>query len=237
MRSKLVGRLREHCKQACSEAEDALAEALVKVSKRLESKLVDSMLDDTDFSDQRLVEAIATARDAAATLDACDLLERKVLARDLSHPFIEDIDVAGSTDFWRLRQLVDDHREWLHRGYVYVAWRMRAHDGLGPYYYVGRAGTGERLDLNGHSKLSHALRPATVLSIIFPTRSDFDTLRTVEASVLRVLRAVDLTPVFNEKPETVPAGIGAKQIGSKHLARLGSFLERTGALLRGSSKA
>jgi hypothetical protein len=48
----------------------------------------------------------------------------------------------------------------------------------------------------------------------------------VEASILRILSAVDMKPHYNERPEPVPS-----EIASRHLARLGRFLAKLGGQL------
>lgn len=82
-----------------------------------------------------------------------------------------DIDLGGVDDFYELRDIIDRHRDWISRGFVYVAWRQRARNGSGPFFYIGRAESNDRLDLNRHAKLSLAVKPATLLTIIFPTSS------------------------------------------------------------------
>jgi hypothetical protein len=228
MGSELTGRLRQYSDQAMTVAEKELRSELDRLSKALDRILLNLTFGETRFDNSDIVETIRRAREAACTLDACDVLHWKVLDRDRSTPELRDIDLGGVDDFYQLRDIIDEHRDWITRGFVYVAWRQRARDGGGPFFYVGRAEGNDRLDLNRHTKLALAVKPATLLTIIFPTRSSPNTLAGVEASLLRLLRALDLHPEYNERPEKVP-----EAVASNHLARLGTFLEGIGALLRG----
>lgn len=86
------------------------------------------------------------------------------------------------------------------RGFVYFAWRSKPE----AYYYVGKAGSGARVNLDSHGKLLEALKQekASRLSFIFPAKSTNDNISSLEAALIHLVefRTGDI-PEENDRKE------------------------------------
>lgn len=86
------------------------------------------------------------------------------------------------------------------RGFVYFAWRSKPE----AYYYVGKAGSGARVNLDSHGKLLEALKQekASRLSFIFPAKSTNNNISSLEAALIHLVefRTGDI-PEENDRKE------------------------------------
>ena len=71
------------------------------------------------------------------------------------------------------------------RGFVYFAWRSRPES----YFYVGKAGSSSRVNLDAHGKLLESLKndKASRLSFIFPAKSTPENIAYLEAALLNLI--------------------------------------------------
>src|SRR5690606_4784884 len=71
------------------------------------------------------------------------------------------------------------------RGFVYLAWRARPD----MFFYVGRAGSQKRVNLDSHGKLLEALKHgnSSTLSLIFPGMSSAENVANLEAALIHLI--------------------------------------------------
>lgn len=83
-----------------------------------------------------------------------------------------------------INETLDEHNR-TDRGFVYFAWRAKPE----AYYYVGKAGSGARVNLDAHGKLLEALKKekASRLSFIFPAKSTPDNISSLEAALIHLV--------------------------------------------------
>jgi len=81
-----------------------------------------------------------------------------------------------------IAKTLDKHNK-TDRGFVYCAWRSRPET----YYYVGKAGSRTRVNLDTHGKLLEALKKASRLSFIFPAKSTSDNISSLEAALIHLV--------------------------------------------------
>lgn len=171
---------------------------------------------------QEFAYNITGARSASVTLDAISFINEKVLSAQNGK--IEDI---------KLKPDLGDAQSQIHdmfdtgkapkRGFVYIAWRQSPEQ----YFYVGKAGTHDRLNLSSHGKLANTVGRATTLSLVFPNQSSEETLSGLEASIMHLLTLhMDEPPELNAKAERVPS-----HDGSEELAELHTFLRNIATMI------
>ncbi|HEX2878153.1 MAG TPA: hypothetical protein VHO25_01325 [Polyangiaceae bacterium] len=207
----------------------ALTKAIRDVAVPLAAKLKEREWDVARLkSDRDFLKAIKAANDAADLVDAAEYVREKVLSRS-GHPIL-DIRLSRSggkaNAMKRAQEQIDklfDSNKAPRRGFVYVAWSRRPDQ----FYYVGKAKSVLRLNLRGHGNLVSAINEATVLSLLFPKRSNEETLLGVEASVIALVQSFkDKGPHNNTRLGSVPVGKAAGE-----LLDLGKFLHAVGALI------
>ncbi len=83
-----------------------------------------------------------------------------------------------------ITEALEEHNK-ADRGFVYFAWRSKPE----AYYYVGKAGSGARVNLDTHGKLLEALKreKASRLSFIFPAKSTSDNISNLEAALIHLV--------------------------------------------------
>lgn len=87
------------------------------------------------------------------------------------------------------------------RGFVYFAWRSRPER----YFYVGKAASSARVNLDTHGKLLESLREkkASRLSLIFPAKSTAENIANLEAALLNLIQfRTDELPEENARGES-----------------------------------
>ena len=88
------------------------------------------------------------------------------------------------------------------RAFVYIAWRSRPEE----YYYVGKAGSSKRVNLDNHGKLLESLKKekASRLSFIFPAKSTSENISSLEAALIHLIefKTGDI-PSENNRKETL----------------------------------
>ena len=100
-----------------------------------------------------------------------------------------DIDLLGlDRSRGSLKSLIGkvlDEQNKTDRGFVYFAWRSRPEK----YFYVGKAGSGARINVDTHGKLLESLRreKASRLSLIFPAKSTADNVSSLEAALIHLI--------------------------------------------------
>ena len=119
--------------------------------------------------------------------DSASFIRDMILDSDRSK--LADINLSGvDRSRENLKSIIDDtldkHNK-TDRGFVYFAWRSKPE----AYYYVGKAGSGSRVNLDSHGKLLEALkkRKASRLSFIFPAKSTNDNIATLEAALIHLV--------------------------------------------------
>jgi hypothetical protein len=161
----------------------------------------------------------------AALLDACDVIEREVLADARTR----DFKLPASSTMDALQRVVDEKvRPFCGEGgFTYVVWARNPDE----YNYVGmsknRDGGAVRLRLDGRGKLLASLQESTVLSVIVPRREPRPIASDVEAAILAILDENNAFPRRNDRSQKVPSAAG-----SAHLRRVGELLTNLGAQFR-----
>lgn len=223
--SHLETRLKSLKESAWELATRDLEEALERLTEEIGDLLVESDLDavQSELDASEASEAILDAHHAAELIDACTLLEQKVLECSAAGVGFHDVSLAGVTDYARIRERIEAECD-IARGFVYVAWKRRPE----VFYYVGRATSVARIQqLDRHGKLLEASRSATTLTLVKPSQSTETNLVAVEASILTIIdRVLGRLPELNTRCER-PEG----SLGRQHLKRLGGLLQRLGSAL------
>lgn len=207
----------------------ALSRAIRDVAGPLAAKLKEREWDVVRLkADRNFMKAIKDANDAADLVDAAEYVREKVLSRS-GHPILDIRLSRGggqANELKRAQEQIDklfDSNAAPRRGFVYVAWSRRPDQ----FYYVGKAKSVLRLNLRAHGNLVSAINKATVLSLLFPTRSSEETLLGVEASVIALVQSfTGKSPRNNTRLGSVPVGKAAAD-----LLDLGRFLHAVGALI------
>ncbi len=171
---------------------------------------------DLPVKSQLLIHETADqAVDAADLADAADFVSTKVLSADNG----KVVDLKSNGDFRTVQDRILDLFETKQvpaRGFVYVAWSARPEE----FLYVGRAKDSGRLTLAAHGKLAHATASASTVSLVFPTQSRDETIRSLEACIIRLVEhATGELPKLNARRERLPMGNSLQQ-----LEQLGGFL-------------
>jgi len=85
------------------------------------------------------------------------------------------------------------------RGFVYVAWKSRPEE----YYYVGKASSSARVNLNSHGTLLEALKDSSRLSFLMPAKSTANVLSNLEAAMIHLIEyKTGAIPRENSRKET-----------------------------------
>jgi hypothetical protein len=190
---------------------------------RMARALADAIISGRAADGSRLGDEFEAAKEACLTYDAGLFVQEKVI--DGHNALI--CDVKARRDYRALQDDIDRiFEEGLapRRGFSYVAWSMSPET----YYYVGKAGSPDRLNLAGHGKLAHALTEATWLSLVFPSQSREDTLLGLEGSIIELItHATGEPPKLNDQACGVPEAGGQERLNS-----VAEFLEATAKALR-----
>lgn len=180
-------KLEDKLRQVFDRAEMFSHDALQRQTRTLAS-LITNVLRDAAWGNiaartaKALSDAAAQARELARILDATGYLEDKVFQPKNARI----VDIRLKQDLQAVQDQIQemfDTKEAPQRGFVYIVWSARPEE----YWYVGKANTVERLNLNSHGKLARATAHATKLSLIFPSQSREEVLAGVEASVLALI--------------------------------------------------
>lgn len=177
----------------------------------------------TQARSKELEEALLETKRSARLFDAAICVNERVLTS--SNGAV--LDIGLTRDLRRAQRDIYDAFEGGKappRGFVYVAWRKAPER----YFYVGKAGSVDRLNLSAHGKLSRATADATLLSLVFPAQSREEILLDVEASIIELVDSVfGEAPELNDRIEPVPWSTAQKE-----LDQLARFLEGIGKRLR-----
>lgn len=169
--------------------------------------------------------AVEDAEVAALLLDACHIIESRLLRERESRCF-QEFKLPRARAFGSLRRFLDDEVRSAvgDQPFVYVAWKRSPE----AYLYVGKSqnndGKAKRLDLDTRGKLYAALEHATLLTLMLPCPKSASIALDVEAAILRVLDDRGRFPKANDRAEKVPGAVGAA-----HLGQVGQLLCELGA--------
>ena len=135
--------------------------------------------------------------------DSASFMQEKILDSDGIGAKLIDIDLTRtekSIDNLNgiILEVISEYNR-INRAFVYFAWRSKPEE----YYYVGRAGSKARVNLNAHGKLLESLKEATRLSFIFPSVSTDKYISNLEAALLNLVEfKLGYLPVNNSRKET-----------------------------------
>jgi hypothetical protein len=219
----------EKLRQLSDRVNDKHGSSLERSTKHL-AGLVASVLRNGTWSElsarteKELKDAAEETLFHSVCLDAAGYLDEKVLSSG------RIVDLKLKNDLRAVQDQIQgmfDSKAAPKRGFVYVAWCQRPEE----YWYVGKAGTVDRLNLSAHGKLARATADATQLSLVFPSQSKEEILSGVEASIQTMIYAITgELPKLNERRETVPV-----HQGGKHVDDLAKFLTKIANQVRASA--
>ncbi len=131
--------------------------------------LIDEILKNGVFSD-----SASFIRDMILDSERAKLADINLLGVDRSRENLKSVIAAT----------LEEHNK-TDRGFVYFAWRSRPE----AYYYVGKAGSNARVNLDAHGKLLESLKKekASRLSFIFPAKSTSDNIASLEAALIHLV--------------------------------------------------
>lgn len=69
------------------------------------------------------------------------------------------------------------------RGFVYLAWKSKPE----AYFYVGKAGSSKRVNVDSHGKLLESLKKASYFTLVFPSKSTRENLSNLEAAIINLI--------------------------------------------------
>jgi len=210
-------KLERMCTAADSRGTRELNRNMKELSKLLSLVLHEGKWERLPIKTQGHIEDAAGFVLASAELsDAAEYVNEKVLRPNNG----KVVDVKIGSDIRRAQAQIDalfESGEAPKRGFVYVAWSARPER----FLYVGKAKSSSRLNLAAHGKLSNAIAHASTLSLVFPSRSSDEILRSLEASIILLARFTAPDGLeFNERYELVPLGTATEGIQA-----LASFLQ------------
>jgi hypothetical protein len=145
-------------------------------------------------------QLIEDIHDAGMVADSALCIKDLLLDRQRAK-FI-DWSLPASRDRRSLREGIRAKLHNNNRGYVYVAWRRRPE----AYFYIGKAGSNDRVNLDQHGKLLEALKSgrATTLSFVFPSKSTKMNVTDIEAALLQlVVSRTGHLPKENSRRESI----------------------------------
>ncbi len=209
-------KLERMCISADSYGRKELNRHLKQLAKLVSLVLKEEKWDQLPIKTQGHIEEASDFVFAASELcDAAEYVNEKVIKPNNGRI----LDVKIGSDIIRAQSQIDElfeSGEAPNRGFVYVAWSARPER----FLYVGKASSSGRLNLTQHGTLSNAIAHASTLSLVFPAQSREETIKSLEASIIRLAQfsAPDGLE-FNKKNESIPSGSAAESIN-----KLASFL-------------
>jgi hypothetical protein len=170
----------------CEDGEKSLS-AVNSNTRKLFQLLADDAKEFKFVFGKKHQDLINEIRKNGIVSDSASFIEDMILESERAK--FADIDLLG-VDRSRenlksvIAETLDEHNK-TDRGFVYFAWRSRPET----YYYVGKAGSGARVNLDNHGKLLEALKKekASRLSFIFPAKSTSANISNLEAALIHLV--------------------------------------------------
>ncbi len=193
----------ERLKILCEHADSAMAAVNSNTSKLFQLLAEDAKYCKFEYG-HRHQELINEIRKNGAVSDSASFIQEMILGSNRAK-FVEINLLRLDRSRENLRSVIAktlaEHNK-TDRAFVYFAWRSRPE----AYYYVGKAASGARVNVDSHGKLLEALKQekASRLSFIFPAKSTSDNISSLEAALIHLVecRTGDI-PEENDRKETL----------------------------------